>query len=298
MMPAALLLGAGTLIAVLYALGKAATAAGAGPAAILLWQVAGGAAGLAAAARLRGEPLPSASRRHLRYYAVSGLLGVTLPNALVYWALQSLDVAVVTLLTALSALLTYGGALLLGLERFSGVRLAGCVLGLAGVAVLCSPAAEPRPALALAAALGAPLLLAAGNLYRSRAWPAGAAATTLATGMLWVQLPLVAIAAAGSGAVAPPAALPALAAIASVAPVAHAAHFALQRVGGPVYVSQLGYVMAVAGGLLGHAFFGERPGAALVLAAALIACGVAGVAFGGRGATAPRRSRPAWLVGS
>jgi drug/metabolite transporter (DMT)-like permease len=271
----ALLLATGSLIATLYALGKAAVAAGATPAVILLWQVGGGALGLSLlAGRAAAPPLTPA---HLRYYALSGTFGVAAPGALVYFALQSVEVGLVTLLTALSALFTYAGALLGGLERFSPLRLAGCGLGLLGLALLAAPAPGAPPALPLAAALAAPMFLAAGNLYRTLAWPAGATPLALAAGMLWTLLPPVAAAVAIGPAAMPQAAWPWLAALAALAPLSYSAHFALQRRGGPVYLSQLGYVMAVAGAALGYLFFDERPGWRLAAAAALIAAGLLAV---------------------
>jgi len=286
---ASLLLLTGTLLAGLYALGKVAAAAGATPAAILLWQVGGGAAGLGCLSLARGVR-PPVSSAHLRYYLVSGVLGVSAPNALVYVAVQTVDLGVVALATALSALFTYAGALLLDMERFASARFAGCVLGLAGVLALLAPrdvldaGADPR---GLLAAVGAPLLLAAGNLYRTRAWPQGTPPLALATGMLSLQLPLLAFAAALGGVAAgggatTAGALPSLAALAAAAPLVYAAHFTLQHRGGPVYVSQLGYVMTIAGAVLGYQFFGERYGLRAGLAAALVLGGVLLVNRGSR----------------
>ena len=132
-----LLLFNGSLISVLYALGKAAN--GMAPATLLLWQVSGGAIGLACLAILRRDVRPPVSAEHLRYYLISGALGVSAPNALMYFSVQTLDVGIVALITALSTVFTYGGALLTGMERFQGQRLIGCTLGLIGVVVLSAP---------------------------------------------------------------------------------------------------------------------------------------------------------------
>lgn len=278
MIAIALLLCTGTLFAALYALGKAGAAAGMIPAAILLWQVAGGALGLAVVAAWKRDARPPLSGRHLRYYLVSGVLGVSVPNVLAYFAVHKLEVGVVALMVALSPLFTYAGALLLRMERFHPLRLVGCLLGLMGVALLSAPSGERSlDAAGLLAALGAPMFLAAGNLYRTRAWPAGTPPLALASGMLWLQLPLVALGFAifdGGTQIASEAALPVLLTIAALAPVSYGAAFALQKLGGVVFYSQLGYVMTVAGVLFGYIFFGERLGPPVWMAAALVLVGV------------------------
>ena len=272
-----LLLFTGTLIGALYALGKATT--GMAPAAILLWQVGGGAVGLALFTLMRRNARPPLSAQHLRYYLISGILGVTAPNALVYFAVHRLDVGIVALITALSTLFTYSGALLTGMERFRGSRLLGCLLGLLGVAILSAPQGNRViDGVGLLAAVGVPMFLAAANIYRTRAWPGGTPPMALATGMLWLQLPLVAgIAWLSTGAGHPGATaenLPALIAIALIAPLIFAATFSLQKLGGPVYVSQLGYVLTVSSMLLGFLFFGERHGPQVWMAAALVLGGI------------------------
>lgn len=268
----------GSLIAGLYALSKLAGSHGVAPLSVLLWQVAGGAIGLSLWALLRRQA-PGWSRAELRYYLTSGLLGVTVPGVLAYTAVQSLGVGMVAMLTALSTLLTYLGAVVMRTEPASFARLAGCGLGLLGVAVLSAPGSQGGGEVgALLAALLVPVSLALGNLYRTHAWPPGAAPMALATGMLLLQLPLVLILVASQGLPWWPAAdaggLVWLVWIAAMAPLIYLLSFRLQQQGGPVMVSQLGYVMTVMGAVIGAGVFGEDLGRHTLLAMGLIIAGL------------------------
>ncbi len=276
-----LLLVTGILISAVLLLGKAAAAAGLPPLTPLLWQVAGGGALILALAALRGD-IPRTDRRHLRYYALSGLLGVTLPYALTYWVLLHLQAGLLALLTALSTLFTLVLARLLGMEPLRPARVAGLLLGLAGVATILLP----RLALPGAGALGwavlallVPLSLALANIYRTRAWPAGSSALSLAAGTLLVQALGVGAAGLLAGAIAWPAAEHAATAwalpgIALLSALTILGTFTLQRIGGPVYLSQLGYVITAATLLLGALLLGERYPAPVFAATGLIAAGL------------------------
>lgn len=268
----------GSLIAGLYAFSKLAGSHGVAPLTILLWQVAGGAIGLSLWAWLRSQA-PGWSRAELRYYLFSGLLGVTVPGVLAYTAVQSLGVGLVSMLTALSTLLTYLGAVAMRTEAASVVRLAGCVLGLLGVAVLSAPGGQSGADLsALLAALLVPVSLALGNLYRTHAWPPGLTPVALATGMLLLQLPLVLTLVFSQDLPLWPEAhaggLAWLACISAMAPLIYLLSFRLQQQGGPVMVSQLGYVMTVMGAVIGAGVFGEVLGRHAVLAMGLIIAGL------------------------
>lgn len=277
----ALLLVTGILISAVLLLGKAAAAAGLPPLTPLLWQVAGGGALILALAALRGD-IPRTDRRHLRYYALSGLLGVTLPYALTYWVLLHLQAGLLALLTALSTLFTLVLARLLGMESLRPVRVAGLLLGLAGVAAILLP----RLALPGAGALGwaalallVPLSLALANIYRTRAWPVGSSALSLAAGTLLVQALGVGAVGLLAGAIAWPAAEHAATAwalpgIALLSALTILGTFTLQRIGGPVYLSQLGYVITAATLVLGASILGERYPAPVFAATALIAAGL------------------------
>ncbi len=133
-------------------------------------------------------------------------------------------------------------------------------------------------------ALLIPLFLAAGNVYRTMAWPKHAAPRTLAaTTNLAAVLPLLVLAIwhAGGLPLATLAAQPILIiAQLAVSTIMFLTFFRLQQVGGPTYLSQIGYVAAAVGLLIGVAFLGERYPVTVWIGAAIIASGIGLSTFG------------------
>jgi drug/metabolite transporter (DMT)-like permease len=140
--------------------------------------------------------------------------------------------------------------------------LLGIGFGLAG-AVLIVAAGELSFAgggawLALAAAI--PLLLGIGNVYRSFAWPAGAGPLRLGAAVNLAAVPPLAVLAMAAGGLDLELllAVPGLvAAQLTASTVMYLTFFRLQAVGGPTYLSQIGYVGAVIGVGAGVLLLGE-----------------------------------------
>lgn len=270
-----LLLLNGSLMAGIYALAKAGTASALG---VLAWQLLFGAATVTAVAGWRGELAPL-TRTHLRYAAIAGVLGMSAPSLVTFWALARVPAGFIGVIGALAPLFTYGLALALRIEAPRAWRAAGIVLGLAGVLGLLLPAGalpgDGAWAWALAA-MASPLLLAAGNLFRSLAWPAGLAPLGAASLMLSVQASVVVPLALGLGHFEWPLPIgapadPMLLGGGLLTALFYLGAFELQRRGGPVVVGQLGYVITAASLLIGATAFGERypPTAWLAIAAVL-----------------------------
>ena len=255
-----------------------AACAGAGSAAILL-----------AICLMRGIAVPL-SRAHLRHYAVSGLFGMALANLVGFTSLQHVPAGFFSLLVPLSPILTMLGAALLGMERATPRRLAGTVLGFAGVALAMSPgAALPDPALlpwAVFAAL-TPLCYAASNLLAVRLAPQGTPPLALATGTLAAGAAQVAVFAAVLGhlGVPPAGGVPVSAMQAAVTAAAFLIYFRSLSAHGGVVTSQTGYIVTLTGIAWGWMLFGERPGWLTISAAALVFAGLALVTLPGRAVT-------------
>lgn len=222
------------------------------------------------------------ARRHWVFYMIAAVGGIAFPQVVVFLVVPHLGAGVTAMMFLFPPLLTYAFALGFSMERFDGLGLAGLLLGLLGGALLFwgQGLSAGGTQLWLAVAFLAPLSQAAGNIYRSKFWPADMP-TGMFTAVILVfagALPLAAsVVLPGSGNIGALAAkhwlIIALSSLASGG--GYFLFFYLQRRTGPVYVSQGGYVIAAFGILSGALIFGERlPGLALV-GAASVGCGIA-----------------------
>ncbi len=277
--PLLLLIATGTTLGMAPPFAKLATAAGIPAIAFAFWQYLLGGCGLLALAMLSGAR-PPLSRLHLRYYAISGLITLALPNVLVFLAVARIGAGLPSIVYAFPAMLTYAMALGLRMEALVWTRAAGIGLGLVGILMIVGPRSGPvsdtdLPWMLLA--LIAPVSLAAGNIYRSIAWPKDAAPLALAAGTLLGAAFWLLIACLGPGLLYLPAMAQTdwvLGAAGVFACLSFITYFELQRVAGPVYLSQIGYVMAATSLAIGAFVFGERYGLLVWLAAGVIVAGI------------------------
>ena len=271
----------GGLLGLTLPLGKLAGQAGVPPTVWALTISLGAGAILALARALsgrRGAP----NGAEWRFYVVAGLISYALPNLLMFSVMPHVGAGFTGLFFTLSPVATLTLAVLLRVQRTSRLGVIGIAIGFLGAVVV----SATRGQLGAPAGLGwialgmlVPLFLAAGNIYRTVAWPPGGHPVALAAGshlaaaaMLGVLLLLT----GETGAVATLAAIPGIALTQAVAAAAtFAVFFRLQAVGGPVYLSQIGYVAAAVGLVSGVAFLGERYGLATWTGAGLICLGVA-----------------------
>jgi drug/metabolite transporter (DMT)-like permease len=277
--PALLLLN-GIVIACHTLLARQAHGVGVAPIVYALASAAGAAVFLFAfrLATGSGAGLRSAE---IRYGLVAGLISVAIPQVLIYSASAYVSAGIASLSYAFPTPLTYVLAGLFGLERMSAARTLGVAIAFAGaVGLAATRSAGPAgDAVWILLAMLAPIAIAAGNIYRARFWPEGSLPRDLAfamsgAGALWLG---------GAVALAAPSALTGIApggyayllAAAVLAAFGNVIYFELQRRGGIVSFSQIGYVGAVLG-LVGAALvLGERYAAGTWAAASLIAVGVA-----------------------
>lgn len=188
----------------------------------------------------------------------------------------------------LSPLYTYIFAYRLGMEAFSARRVTGLAIGLVGALVIIllgrgASVGEVDGDFTLWAAIAmiVPISLAGGNIFRVRHWPEGGEPLALSAGMLLASALLVAplMWFMGAGHVPGVVAGAATADIALVGQVlmttiAYLVFFQLQRIAGPVYFSQVGYVMTLVGLLWGILVFAERYPVAVWGGVALICAGL------------------------
>lgn len=295
MVSIACLLVIGICIGLTANLAKLAGQADIPPLAFLLWSVVGAGLVLGAVAAGRRQ-LPALQRRTGEYFLVSGLLSVALPNGILFLAVPHVGAGFAAMCFAFPPVFTYVMALVGRLERLQTGRAVGVGVGVLGAFVLAGtgsaePGADP---FWIAATLGAQMIVAAGNIYRTLRWPAGASPVALAPGMLlgaglalaagtWVlQGTIVFPMDSGRSAFL-------LAAQILVFSSMYVLYFVLQRRAGPVYLSQIGAVGAAAGATIAMFVLGEAPPPALGFAAIFIAAGVLLVTLsGGRGVSTNR----------
>ncbi len=296
------LLITGTLLALSTIFAKLAVSAGLTPEALLSWSCLGAAITLMGNAAFRGH-LPVLNLKTVKYIIVAAFISFAAPNSLFFTAIPYVGVSFVALAITFPPLLTYLGALFLRLEPFDFLRAAGVLLALCGASYiawlkLSAPIdAGAWPLFVLAG----PVLLAAGNLYRTRRWPEGAHPNGLAATMLVASAAMLLM--VGS--------LPDFSL--AVPPTRHAAFliaaqivtfsaqfslfFVLQKRAGPVYISLLGPVGATVGVPFAVLLLGEPLPAGLMLGGLLIALGIALVSQIGRSkkvrASVPQRIQAA-----
>lgn len=280
-----LLAANGSLIAGVYAAAGVAARHAVDAVGLLAWQLAFAALALGGIAVSSGH-WPRIDGARLRYALLAGLLGVSLPNVASFTALSHLPAAEVGVVAALSPVFTYAFAVGLRSERISVVRVAGLGLGLVGVGWVLWPADGAAPGMASALALVAPVMLAAGNVYRSLAWPPGLTPLGAAALMLAGQAILVVPVAVANGAWVWPSAVgaeggAALWAVGGMTAAFYLGAFELQRRGGAVVTGQLGYVITLASLAIGVLVFDDSPPASTWCGAALAIVGVLLVLRGG-----------------
>jgi drug/metabolite transporter (DMT)-like permease len=298
-----LLLLNGTLIAGIYACAKVAGASGIAPLGVLAWETASAALIVWAVADGRGQR-PAVTLENLRYTAVAGVLGVTAPSLVTFTALAHVPAGTIGVIGALAPVFTYALAVAYRVERPTWLRTAGIVVGLGGVLALVVPRGAVPAGTALGwslVAISGPLLLAAGNVYRSTSWPPGLPPLGAAALMLGVQTFVLVPVAAALGDFAPPSGFRSAGDIAlwgttAMMTLFYCGAFELQRRAGPVLTGQLGPVITVASIAIGVLFFDERYPASAFGAIAVVFAGVAvvtlGAASAARGAGPMRVTKP------
>lgn len=278
--PLILLLVTGLAFGCNFPLGKLAVAAGVNPA---LWAAViclGAGCAVGVAARLfegGGGAVPGL----YRYAAISSVISNVVPLALTFAAIPHIGSGLAAILVATSPVTTAILSMALRVRPPSPLGLAGIAVGLAGAVTIIVArnagfgAGESRWLL-LAALI--PVFLGAGNVYRTVGWPQGAGPMRLgATINLAAVLPLMALAwMVGGLNLAPLATIPVLVVgQLAASTIMYLTFFRLQAVGGPTYLSQIGYLAAAVGVAAGVTFLDERYPPMVWAGIAVVALGIA-----------------------
>ncbi|MDH7784010.1 drug/metabolite transporter (DMT)-like permease [Ochrobactrum sp. 19YEA23] len=276
-----LLLATGTLLGLILPLGKIAAQAGIPPAMWTFLFSASAGVILFAVLLLRGKSLGFSGGR-ARYYVCTAIISYALPNLLILSAIPRLGAGFTGIMYTLSPVITLVISMGFGLRRPNALGIGGIVVGFIGailVALTRGEVGKPADPLWVAAALLIPVFLACGNVYRTLDWPKNSDPTELAAGshlasaiMLFAGILLF----TGGFPVETFALAPWAATAQAIASAGmFALFFRLQAVGGPVYLSQIGYVAAALGLISGTLFLGEHYPLLTWIGAGVIAVGVA-----------------------
>ena len=262
--PPLLLLITGSLLGLTFPLGKLASAASVSPTA-WAWLVSFGAGSCLLLARLLSGRRVALNGEHLRFYLLSALVSLVIPNLLIFSVIPRLGSGFTGILFTISPVFTLLLSVVWRVRTPTGIGIAGIAIGFAGALLVTSSRGElsqPASAIWLLAGLCIPASLAIGNVYRTVAWPCQAQPMELAIGsnLASATLLLALMLVRGEGAaLAGLAAIPAVAAAQVLASTAmFSLFFRLQQVGGPTYLSQIGYVGAAVALLAGTGVLGER----------------------------------------
>ena len=278
--PLLLLLGTGTALGFYFPLGKMALAQGVAPA---LWAavISGGAGLVLLGVAHATEGLGRVSGGVLRFAVISGLISYVVPNFLTFLVIPQIGSGLTAVMFALSPLVTALVSTVLAVRPPSLPGLAAVGVGLAGALLIIVSKGLDGGAgsgLWLALALFIPVSLGFGNVFRTVAWPAGVGPRGLASATNLAAVPfllLVDVVQTGSVDLAPLVAIPGLVALQiAVSSTMFLMFFRLQQIGGPTYLSQIGYVGAAVGAGIGTAFLGEVYPASVWLGAAVVAVGI------------------------
>jgi drug/metabolite transporter (DMT)-like permease len=275
-----LLLLTGGLLGLTPPLGKMATESGVSP---IVWAFvisAGAGSVLLFVVLWRQNHLPLTTRS-LRYFTIGAVISYALPNVMMFSAISHLGAGYTSIMFTLSPVITLVLSVLLGVERPNLLGIAGIAVGFIGAVLVATTRGQiGKPAEVSWILLGLliPVSLAFGNIYRTIDWPEGAEPLQLAVG---THLAAAAILIAGlliyggGPALLVLVDMPLLVfAQVAVAATMFAFFFRLQQIGGPIYLSQIGYVAAAVALLVSVLFLGERYALLTWLGAGIVAIGV------------------------
>ena len=249
----------------LYAVAKASIDAGAHPLGVAVYEGLGAGVLLLTICLLTGRRLP-VSPKDIGFYLINGVLGVSIPAVAIFFATEHLPVGIVTMFFALVPVMTYGFALLAGMESVDALRVAGIACGLLGMLLI----VLPETSLPDRSAVGWVLIgfaacscYAIQSVYIAKRTPAHIDTFQMAAGtMLCGGGVLLPIAAATSSVVTPwPLTDPVVLGVVGVGAincVAILIFFWLIRAAGPVFAVQTGVTTILAGVVFGYALFDER----------------------------------------
>ena len=247
-----------------FSLAKLVAIEGTTPIGIAFWQCLLAGLLLLGYVRYRGRPMVM-THPAIRLYIVIALLGTAIPSVCFYYAASRLPAGVLAITVTLVPILTYGLALLLRSEIFSARRLTGIMFGAVAIIFLVGPenSLPDRDSLiwVLLACFGS-FCYAIETSYLAQRGTDDIGAIRLACGMNLFAAAILGIAAVPTGNmfmldITNSLITVSIILLAIINATAFSVFVACIAVSGPLFASQVGYAVTLAGVFWGIALFGE-----------------------------------------
>lgn len=261
--PVFLLIITGSLLGLTFPLAKLGSQAGVSPVVWAFLFSCSAALGLLLYRLVCKKPLLVALR-NVPFYFIAALVSLVLPNLLTYRVIPELGSGFAGLMFTFSPLFTLAISSVWQVRMPSRLGLVGIAIGFCGAVIVAQTRGEAGNTASIGwmvAGICIPISLAMGNVYRTMAWPKNAEPMELAIGMNLAAASMLFALILISPETSLPGGLESIKVTvlitALVASVMIAMHSRLQFVGGPTYLSQIGYVAAGVALLVGMWVFGE-----------------------------------------
>tara|TARA_A100001037_G_scaffold305568_1_gene346266 strand:- start:4644 stop:5552 length:909 start_codon:yes stop_codon:yes gene_type:complete len=278
----------GIIFGLLFSINAIAVQGGVPAIAYAFWQSLGAGVLLLIYSSIRGNRLRF-SFEHIRTYIMLGLLGMAFPLSILAYVAPKVPPGPLTLLLVLSPLLTYVFSVILRVESFRWLSVAGIVFGISGVALAVLPdTALPEPGMAAWMLLGvlAPVSFAAVNVLAGKFRPPASAGESLSAGLLlFSAIILVPVMFATDQLFAFDASMEVnLAVVWSIIinAVFWLAFFEIVRIAGPVFFAQFNFIAVICGIAWAYIVFGQVPSVYIWVSAALLFLGLGLVLSGNK----------------
>lgn len=255
--------------------------AGVPPISYAFWALCIGAILLFVVNLFRRQTIPI-SLAHLRYYAIAGMCSSGIPTANMFLCLNHISVGAMSLVLATVPILTYLFSLAAGLEQVHSRRAAGICLGLAGALFVILPddgLPQSQSLMWFLIAFITPLGYACGTVFTAKYRPHDVDALVGANAMMLASATFLFVVAVTVEDLYPIWARMShindlIVIHGALSATAFTLFFVLLRVAGPVYFSQVAYLVTFFGIAIAMIVFGERYSVWLWLALALTVVGV------------------------
>jgi drug/metabolite transporter (DMT)-like permease len=248
-----------------YSIARFATTNGVPPLGYSFWQSVGPAILISLIASKTNSP-QKISISHLRYYLISGLTGIVIPNTNMYFAAPHLPAGLLAVIVNTVPIIAYLLAIMARLETFNWFRFTGVCCAISGIMLIVLPTTSlPSSTMTpwVLSALLTPLSFAFCAVYISRYQPSGSNSLSLASGTLIASslllLPVVLIS-QNFYSLHWPLTLPDQVILLEIvlSSIGYLLFFQLIRIAGPVYYSLVDTVVALTGLMWGYVIFHEK----------------------------------------